>query len=263
MSNAYERLIIGTRGSGDVSWGCVSYHLFQVKGAGMSCIDRMRRAFCLLAVFGGLLMLAGCNTKHQVAEETMLAPQMGGADAPAWVTGAQAAGDPGRVYFVGRSLAYNVLDERGAYDAAVAHAQEQAARYITSRVLIELKEMDSSDGVRYLPFNDIHDRNHEKLNQELSKNAKIESDALVGMLREEAVYWQRWQVREEPERFLASFGFNRDRRMTRHKCWVRMSVSADKLESLLEATRAQLEAEAVQAYRDAIHPAVPVRLVTQ
>ena len=101
----------------------------------MSCIDRMRRAFCLLAVFGGLLMLAGCNTKHQVAEETMLAPQMGGADAPAWVTGAQAAGDPGRVYFVGRSLAYNVLDERGAYDAAVAHAQEQAARYIEEAIV--------------------------------------------------------------------------------------------------------------------------------
>ncbi len=58
----------------------------------------------------------------------------GGDAAPTWVQG-QIQSDPYVLSFVGRGMAYNVLDERKAFDEAVMHAREQLAQYVRTRVV--------------------------------------------------------------------------------------------------------------------------------
>jgi hypothetical protein len=190
-------------------------------------------------------VVAGC-ANYQVETETLHQVGITAEDAPNWVKGIPAKDqDPNRIFFVGRGIGFNVLDERGAYDAARDHALEQLARQIYTRVSYVTKDKDADYSTRYLPdqggccilagMSDVYD------NRPMSyvKCARLVTDALAGRMVEEEVYWERWEVIENPERPWCCT----DRRMTRWKCWALMSVSKEEMASLVAATEHMLHME--------------------
>jgi hypothetical protein len=200
---------------------------------------RFAKVLCVLPALA--FVVVGC-ANYQVETETLHQVGITAEDAPGWVKGIPGKNnDPGRLYFVGRGIGFNVLDERGAYDAARDHAIEQLARQVYSRVRHNTSDYDGDLDVQFLPdeggcffdmgSSDVRDNNvmwHKKC-------ATIATDALAGRMVEEEVYWERWEVIENPERPFCCT----DRRMTRWKCWVLMSVSQGDFDYLAKATRRQ------------------------
>jgi hypothetical protein len=189
------------------------------------------------------LLVVGC-ANYQVQTETLHQIGITAADAPDWVKGISAQGqDPNRMYFVGRGIGFNVLDERGAYDAARDHALEQLARQLSTHVTYWTHDVDNDYATRFLPdeggccifcaMSDVRD-NHP---QKLEKCAKLWTDALAGHMVEEEVYWERWEVIENPERPFCCT----DRRMTRWKCWALFSVSRSDFDALAQASMDLME----------------------
>jgi hypothetical protein len=202
------------------------------------------------AVFG--LMLAGCGSNWQNYDESLLKTSedgLFGPQAPIWVKGANVrmpGDDESRVYFVGRGLGYNTFDERAAYDAARDHVLQQLGKQIATWVHARAMEADSrnfkgrekpvcvllpcvraGEGPRFLPG--------ERAEQLLAAKVKLTTEALAGDLVDEGVYWEQWSISEMPsDRTLLSNTASRT--MKRYKCWVRMSVAKDELESRIQAT---------------------------
>jgi hypothetical protein len=141
------------------------------------------------------------------------------------------------VYFVGRSVGYDVLDERGAYDAATAHARQQVAEFMATRVSSRMSEVDDSNGVRYLP-RPAAPGTPENLHQALTEKVCQFSDAVVGDLVTESQYWEQWDIREKPEKHLYPY----KHRARRYKLWVLMSISREALD--------RHAAEAIIAFRN-------------
>lgn len=201
----------------------------------------MRVSYRIAWVLPALAMLAvGCgSTNYQVQTETLHQVGITAADAPDWVKGiAPADRDPNRVYFVGRGIGFNVLDERGAYDSARDHALEQLARQLATRVTYFTHDVDDQHDTRFLPdeggcrlfwnWSDVQS-NH---NHNLLKDAKLWTDTIAGHMAEEEVYWERWEVKENPEQMFCCA----DRRMTRWKCWGLFSVARADYDALVEAS---------------------------
>ena len=208
------------------------------------------------AVLG--LMLAGCGSNWQNYDEALVKTSedgLFGPQAPAWVKGSDVripGDDESRIYFVGRGVGYNTFDERAAYDAARDHVLQQAGKQIATWVRARVMESDSrnfkgrekpfcvllpfarsGEGPRFLPG--------ERAEQMLAVKVKLTTEALAGDLVDEGVYWEQWAISELPlDRTLLSNTATRT--MKRHKCWVRMSVDKQQMESRIQAT---LEALAI------------------
>ncbi len=208
------------------------------------------------AVLG--LMLAGCGSNWQNYDEALVKTSedgLFGPQAPAWVKGSDVripGDDESRIYFVGRGVGYNTFDERAAYDAARDHVLQQAGKQIATWVRARVTESDSrnfkgrekpfcvllpyarrGEGPRFLPG--------ERAEQMLAVKVKLTTEALAGDLVDEGVYWEQWSISEMPlDRTLLSN--TPTRTMKRYKCWVRMSVDKQQMESRIQAT---LEALAI------------------
>lgn len=203
------------------------------------------------------MMLVGCGSKWQNYDEKLLETSesgLFGQDAPAWVKGTKvrmSEDEADRIYFVGRSIGYNTFDERAAYDSARDHVLEQVGRQIATWVNVRTTEIDrrnyqggekplsvllpffrKSGGPRFLPG--------EKADQQLAVRIKTLTSALTGDLIDEGVYWEKWSILEEPlDQTLLSNTATRT--MKRYKCWVRMSISKEQLESRIKTTMEALE----------------------
>jgi len=166
--------------------------------------------------------------------------------APSWVTGdPQQSGDD--VYFVGRGVGYNVLDERAAVNAARADVLAQIAQLMTTRVMTQSGDCDargggetafpqSRAGVRPRWRDDNHGVRTlpgDELQQLLSHEAQQFTSAIAGDMVDRGVYLEKWDVREEPA---GSWG-RPSRGMIRYKCWLLMSIPREKLEHNVQEFR--------------------------
>lgn len=164
---------------------------------------------------------------------------MAGENAPEWVHGELPQSDD-EVFFVGRSVCYNVLDERAAVAAAREDILQQFASLVSTRVTGEAHQLDARGGgetafvergalwftvaddhrfMRFLPG--------PELSQAIAREAALFTNGVAGDLIERDSYFEQWDVREE-----AAGGFgDAARGMVRYKCWLLMSIPRERLET--------------------------------
>lgn len=214
------------------------------------------------------LPLAGC---HRTYSEMVIREGMAGPGAPAWVKG-DLAGLPhsdSEVYFIGRSVVYNALDERAAVAAAREDVLQQFASLISTRVTWQSKELDArangdtrycleQPGMRLFPG--------PELAQAIARDAALFSSGIAGDLVERAVHFEQWDLRlvkeglddrvevDEEQKagvydadYLPPFDPHSARGAVRWKCWILMSIPREKLERRIEDFRA-LVRDAYQRY---------------
>lgn len=173
-------------------------------------------------------------------DETLIRSQIHGAEsAPEWVKGIIQT-DSETLSFVGRGLAFNVLDERKAYDEAVMHAREQLAQYIRTRVISEACDKDWADGARFIPSAELEFGGTAESDAYISFRAGQMAEAVVGQLLPTAQHWEQWELEDPKE----------PHKVTRYKCWVLAEVPAARIEGMVNATLAMLEAEATDTDSD-------------
>jgi hypothetical protein len=195
---------------------------------------------------GAALALSSCGSLYQNYEEQLVRSQIHGGDAaPTWVQG-QIQSDPYVLSFVGRGMAYNVLDERKAFDEAVMHAREQLAQYVRTRVVSKACDEDWAHGARFLPVHDAGPGSGELVDASLEFRASQMADAFVGELLPVAQYWEQWDVEESPNRHISGGWIENKSRfdMRRYKCWVLTQVDKDRVETMVQSALTALEAEA-------------------
>ncbi len=192
------------------------------------------------------LFATSCGSQFQRYDESLVRNQMHGAeDAPVWVRGEIPSTDT-ELAFVGRGNAYNVLDERKAFDEAFMHARQQLAEYVSTRVTSEACDKDWAKGVRYLPIRDAGPADGEHPGQQIQSRVHQLTDAIVGELLPKGQYWEQWDVDEAPPRHwdgwrpVNSFRFE----MRRYKCWVLATIRRDRVERFVDATLSMLKDEA-------------------
>jgi hypothetical protein len=207
----------------------------------------MLRAIALPAVAMPLVLsLAGCGALYQKPAETMMRSAITGSEnAPEWVRGAIPSSDY-EISFVGRGGAYNVLDERKAFDEAFQHARQQLAEYVATHVISEACDKDWADGIRFIPLTEAGPGRGERPGQELRYRVHQLTDAIVGELLPKGQYWEQWQVDENPSRSWDGFWFtNPDKfEIRRYKCWVLASIRRDRVEKFVDATLKKLQQDA-------------------
>ncbi len=191
----------------------------------------------LLAI--GLLSV-GCRSTEEMFYERLVRSEMVGSEgAPEWVRG-NIQTDGGQLAFVGRGTASNVLDEHEAFDEALAHAREQLANYVGTRVRAEICDMDSSNGLRYLPVTGWFQGSSEKADQWLKSYTRQLADNLVGELLPVEQHWEQWEVED-----LKGMPNDQPRRATlRYKCWVLASSPRDRVARYIEASLKRIENDA-------------------
>ena len=213
-----------------------------------------RRPFNLAvtgAVLVGLALFAsGCGSQWQNYEEGFLRAGIYNIEtAPDWVRGDMsrvAKEHPGVIFFTGRGVGQNTLDERGAYDAARDHCLTQLAKQVATRVHARVVMRDDSQNLRFRPG--------EWVQQHLKHEVMSWTDALAGDLVDRSTYWEQWYLQEEPERIwpfsmLCSAPQSRDcNRIKRYKCWVLMSIDEDKMEARVARTAELLRIQAARPY---------------
>jgi hypothetical protein len=221
-------------------------------------MDLSRTGAALLLTMSLLPLAVGCGSNWQNYEESFMRSGIVGPQAenvPPWVKG-QMPEDEKNMYFIGRGVAYNVLDERAGYDSARDHVLQQLGRQIATWVSSRAREGDvrwfdpksgwcfvstSKPTNRFLPG--------EQSSQWLSSAVRMTSEALAGDLEEKGVYWEQWYIQEDPERMRPN-----ELRMKRYKCWVLMSLSKEQFESRVKLTLDSLQMAAARP--DAVFPVV-------
>ena len=194
-----------------------------------------------LVGFSSLLALAlsACNISPVAPlDEVLVRSEIAGSpDAPTWVRG-RIESSSSSLSFVGRGSAFNVLDEREAFDEAFMHARQQLAEYVGTRVQAEICDKDWAVGVRYanLRRTSIATDNvstTERPNQSIASRTWQFSDAIVGQLLPADQYWEQWQV-NSPSRHP----------MRRYKCWLLTTISTNAVSNFVASTVKALENEA-------------------
>ena len=206
------------------------------------------RSGALPVLFGCAVLFTACGSKFQRYEENLVRNQMHGAeDAPEWVRGSIPSTD-GELAFVGRGNAFNVLDERKAFDEAFMHARQQLAEYVSTRVTSEACDKDWAKGARFLPLSDAGPGDGEHVGQQIQSRVHQLSDAIVGELLPKSQYWEQWDVDELPPRHWDGWGPTNSFRfeMRRYKCWVLATIRRDRVEKFVDATLGMLKNEAEQ-----------------
>lgn len=239
-------------------------------------LERLAGRMRLLALgaVGAAVLLTGC---HRTYSEMLIRSGITGPDAPEWAAGnPQTDGQRDRVYFVGRSVAYNVVDEAGAVAAAREDIYRQIAQLISTRVTTRShagdrrvntetafhKQPEYNWAAGFLLANDGDlngpwpgDRSYDgdlrflpgaELQQMVEREAWLFASCVAGDLIDEGVYFEQWDVRkmhgglDEHARNMEEqeYGIiNRASGMIRYKCWVRMSIDRERLEQRIREFR--------------------------
>ncbi|MCC5828816.1 MAG: hypothetical protein JJU36_05155 [Phycisphaeraceae bacterium] len=190
----------------------------------------LARTLVLVAFSASMLMFSGGCASERLLH-TGITPNE---DAPEWVRlGALPATDD-KIYVVGRSVGVNVLDERAAYDAALAHAAEQVAKLVQTHVSSSLEMSDTrGPGVSSMRRGadnwrhrcPVMDRKLPHFVEDKSEYTGAQaSDALVSMINPIETHWERWRLRERP--FLHLWW------AFRYKCWVLVEIDRQDLEEM-------------------------------
>lgn len=219
-----------------------------------------RGAAAVLALAPLLSAVAGC---HKAYSERLIRGGITGENrpmpkdysAPEWVRG-ELPHSGGEVFFVGRSVSYNVLDERAAVAAAREDALQQFAQLISTRVVMRSRDLDARSGgetgfvnrgdhwftagddqrfVRMLPG--------PELAQAVAREASLFTSGIAGDLVQRDVHFEQWGVTEDPT---GAFG-DASRGMIRYKCWVLMSIPRARLAQRLDDFR-NLVADAYERF---------------
>ncbi len=214
----------------------------------------MLRAIALPAIaMPVVLSLAGCGALYQKPSEQFMRGAITGAEnAPDWVRGTIPSSDV-ELAFVGRGGAYNVLDERKAFDEAFQHARQQLAEFVATHVISEACDQDWAQGIRFVPLADAGPGGGERPGQALRYRVHQLSDAIVGELLPKNQFWEQWEVKENPSRFWDGWWFtNADQfEMRRYKCWVLATIRRDRVEKFIDASLKRLQQDAEIAALDA------------
>lgn len=192
------------------------------------------------------LVTTSCGSLYQKHDESLVRAQIHGSDtAPDWVKG-QIPSSGTELAFVGRGTAFNVLDERKAFDEAFMHAREQLAQYVGTRVTSEACDKDWAQGARFLPVRDAGPGPGEHVDQSLKFRAHQLADSIVGELLPVNQYWEQWDVEEKPSRHFSGLWFENKHEfdMRRYKCWVLTTIPRQRVEKFIDATLAVLKEEA-------------------
>ncbi|HUW81230.1 MAG TPA: hypothetical protein VMZ31_00370 [Phycisphaerae bacterium] len=207
-----------------------------------------RNTLSILGVCIGIVVtMATCGCTWQ--SDTRLGVGIADESAPAWAKGSGVQDIPGQTCFVGRGVAYSVMDERGAVNAAREDVLQQLGRLISTRVQMVSVEGDvrenaetgfppggpcpldsvlvgsDKSGVRFLPS--------DELQQVIARAAAMFTSGLAGDLVDQEVYFEKWSAIQESRGLLGS----RHRGMIRYKCWLLASIPQDKLERRIEEFR--------------------------
>jgi hypothetical protein len=129
----------------------------------------------------------------------------------------------GKVFFIGRSLAVNILDERHGINAAIDDAAYQVAKTIVADVKGTVSIIDSRDGDGV--------RGKEGTEQTSQSNVRVDVAAIVSNVRQEDAYWERWSVREH---FMG-------KAFKRYKYYVLASFPETELKRLQEDVKKKLQ----------------------
>jgi len=95
----------------------------------------------------------------------------------------------GKVFFIGRSLGVNILDERNGINAAIDDAAMQIAKDITREVGGRVEFVDSRKGEAI--------RGKETTEQAGKNQFVFDVSTIVSGVTQEDAYWERWSVREK------------------------------------------------------------------
>lgn len=151
-----------------------------------------------------LIMLSGC------AHETLISSS---GQRDIWVdTPPQPAN--GKYYFVGRSLAVNVLDEKNGINQAVTDAIYQIAREAGT-------DLDALAKIRDERTGEII-RGQETTTQSATEEILAKTHEMITGSHQEGIYWERWAVRES---FLG-------REFKRYKYYVKVSLTEKEFDDL-------------------------------
>jgi hypothetical protein len=160
--------------------------------------------------------------------------------APDWVKGNIPQSET-EVYFVGRSTGHDVLDERVAYDQAMAHAQAQFSAYVGNRTNMNEGFGDNRDGTKSLASSDCShnhlggylycfhcDSDHNHGAQHGNTSSGTAACNNLASLRPRNEHWERWSTNttRNLHRNLA------DCLDVRYKCWVLVSVEKSEIARL-------------------------------
>jgi len=165
-----------------------------------------------------LLCSSGCQEKvytERFVRSGICRPD--GKEIPVWVQGELPVSDD-EVYFVGRGVAQNCFDERGAYDAAVEHVIEQVAQQVGTTVGLQAGRHGES---------------------EARSAAKMATHAMVGDIEPRDVYWEQWSLEEASEE-LGAGGAGKQL----YKCWVLMAIPKEAMARRVAATARALKLKA-------------------
>ena len=219
--------------------------------------SRMRQIVLPVIAVGVLAMACGCSPREEWVRSSVHFEASD--DAPQWVKGelrqvASAKYGQGRIYFIGRGVGADVLDERGAYNAARDHALQQLAKQIATRVDVVVTESETyaaqdseADSTTVMDKGAAFPwQRDEHMRARVSEEAMLTANALAGDLIEHESYWEEWAVNERPGRW-----FGCCRNVLRYKCWVLMSIARDRFERRVRETAQRLTEEAEQRLADA------------
>lgn len=163
-----------------------------------------------LLIFAMAFISWGCAHETLVSDTETRRPQE---RRPDW-TYTPPPSSQGKVFFVGRSLAVDVLDERNAMNQAVDDAIYQIARAAGAEVRGSTKIIDRRWGEAI--------RGEEETEQPSEEVIRVDVNGTVIGIRQEDIFWERFSVREK---FLSE-------KYRRYKYYVLVSVPEEELDDL-------------------------------
>jgi hypothetical protein len=153
---------------------------------------------------------AGCAQETLISDTETRRPQE---RRPDWSYTPPPASN-GKVYFVGRSLAVNVLDEKNAMNQAMDDAIYQVARAGGAEVKGSTRIIDRRTGEAI--------RGKEQTEQPSEEQLQVDVNGTVIGVRQEDTFWEKFAVREK------TLG----EKYRRYKYYVLVSVSEQELKDL-------------------------------
>jgi len=150
---------------------------------------------------------------------------------PSWLLTPPKPSD-GKVFFVGRSLGLNVLDEKQAINLAIDDAAYQIARAITADVTGQVTIIDSRKTEEKRQSSLIGNKVKQDTRSDQSSHDQVVVDvrSIVSGLVQENAYWERCSVRD------TFFG----PKLRRYKYWLLVSFPERELKRLQNDVKKKL-----------------------